>query len=381
MGVVMNRWGKLTVIKFLYLVVFSFSSIIPALCAADNLESDPFGASCKLIWGDESANGDQRSVERKDNAYQRICGLYKEHMLVAAPFQEPVSQKIELYAQDRSFYLTPVFAFLTDFWGRPMYDHAALLCEYYDEDSQKIVTNLYHLTMRDDWKISELIRRGGHSYWGYTIQEESAEKVVELMLCHPKYRSGYVRYHPYKTFKVSKSERTKQALVKVKELSQEANYAYSLYGSKSANQDDVRGCHNCISFIIDVLWQFGVFQENQTLHAVLSYRKSYPLEPMSPYAPLHRMTRRFIRVPESLKHLIDNPEMINGDCVFKVHPSAEMENYRPIRQRKAYAALGEGLKRNIVNALNIRNSCFEVGNGGVQYGLNSIEVTEEFKDG
>lgn len=369
--------GNVFVMKFLCLYVFCVISI---LHAADNLDHDPYESTCKLIWGDVHANGDERLAKRNDDAFQRICDLYEGHMLVAAPFQESVRERPELYAQDKSFYLTPVFGFLTDFWGRPMYDHAALLCEYYDEGSQKIVTNLYHLTMRNDWKLSELIRRGGYGYWGYAIQEEGVDKIVELMMCHPKYKGKYVRYHPYKTFKVSKTEEGIKALEKVKELSQEPNYSYSLYGSKSANQDDFKGSHNCISFIIDALWQFGVFQENQTLHSVLAYRKAYPLEPKSPYSGLHKMTKRLIRVPESLKHLIDNPVMIKSDCVFKVHPSAEMKNYRPLRERKAYAVVNDMLKWNIVNALHARNGITGVEHASFHNASDSIEPAEEFKD-
>ncbi|MES2607492.1 MAG: hypothetical protein V4544_01990 [Pseudomonadota bacterium] len=304
-----------------------------------------------IVWGSDVENNDSVSKEiRQDDAYQRICELYDEHMFIASP----------LYENNNNFYITIVFGLLTDFWGRPIYDHAALLCEYYDDENKKISANMYHLTMRDDWITDELVYNLGYSYRGYKIEEQPKEKIVELMMCHPKYKSKYVRYHPYKTFRIAKTEKTIAVIDKLKELSQQKYYAYSLYGVRSASNKVLKGKHNCISFITDILWQFGVFQDSYTLNDVLGYSNAYPLEVLSPYAWLHGLTRRVIRIPETLKHLIDNPEMIRNECEFKVHPAATMENHRPIRHGNAYALVNEILRGNTAKAMLINNGLIDL---------------------
>jgi hypothetical protein len=349
----MFRWN------FLFASGFFVQILVSKLLAMEDLGSGKYGYVSNIIWGSIIRNDNTVQNERKiapnkvrnDDAYQQICNLYNEYMFVASPFETSASGKSELYKSDNNLYITVVFGFLTDFWGRPIYDHAALLCEHYDDENQKISANTYHLTMRDDWKMRELVGRCGYGYFGYKIEEQPKDKIVELMMCHPKYKSKYVRYHPYKTFRTSKTEKTKAVLAKLKQSSQEDYCSYSLYGAQSAPNDILKGNHNCISFVIDILWQFGIFQNRYTRHDVLAYSNAYSLEVLSPYARLHFLTRRLIRVPETLKYLVDDPEMIRKECEFKAHPSANMENHRPVRHGNAYALVNDVLKRNIVQAM------------------------------
>ena len=365
-----------------YAVFISF--LVSNLLAIEDSELSKHKYVNNLIWGSGIINSDTASKElRKDNAYQRICDLYDEHMFVASPFKTSILASRNLYEEDNNFYPTPVFGFLTDFWGRPMWDHAALLCEHYDNENKKISANMYHLTMRDDWEMGELIYKFGYGYRGYKIEEEDKQKIVEIMMCHPKYKSKHVRYHPYKTFRVAKTEKTIGVLAKLKQLSQEEHYSYSLYGSRSANKREIKGKHNCISFITNVLWQFGVFQDKYTLSDILKYSNAYPLESLSPYSRLHGLTRRLIRVPETLKHLIDNNAMIDENCLFKVHQAALMVNHRPVREGNAYGLVNDVLKRNIANAILESNGLIGVNTqvGDAPHNAKELsEMKEEAKD-
>ncbi|MES2253397.1 MAG: hypothetical protein V4482_06945 [Pseudomonadota bacterium] len=275
-------------------------------------------------------------------------------MLTSSPFEASLSQSSHLYHEDNQLHITLVFGLLTDFWHRPIYDHAALVCEHYDVEQQKISVSLYHLSTRDDWTANDVIRHCGYSLRDYHVRKETSDVIVERMMCHPKYKSPYARYEPYKTFRIKKTEKTMAVLANLDALSSAERYPYSMYGARATNAGVQNGNHNCISFVADVLWQLGIFKPTYSLRDILRYSHTYAAEGLSPYARFHFMTKRFIYTPEALKHLIDNSHMRSLDHVYLAHQVATTETRRSERHNGAYFVINTELKRNIVKAFEIK---------------------------
>ena len=267
----------------------------------------------------------------------------------------PLSHNRELYQSDNQLHVTLVFGLLTDFWSNPVYDHVALICEYYDTLQEKISVALYHVSMRDDWTMHDVTQHCGYSLRDYHIRKESSDVIVERMMCHPKYKSHFVRYEPYKTFSINRTDNVMEVLVELDALAKEATHPYSVYGASATKYGMLKGRHNCISFVADVLWKFGVFKNDYSRRDVLRYSQTYAPEALSPYARCHQFIKRWVYTPECLKHLVDNKQMLSSELKWKNHNAADLEARRSLRYDKGRFLINDALKLNIVRALILKH--------------------------
>ena len=69
------------------------------------------------------------------------------------------------------------------------------------------------------------------------------------------------------------------------------------------------------------------------------------------YAPVDWIVRALMLSPETVKHLVDNEDMINPEHVFKLHSVAKSHTRRSERQGSSYVVVSDDLKWNIVKTV------------------------------
>lgn len=284
--------------------------------------------------------------ESRKEIFNYICNdLYTKRFLIGSPIDE--LNEIE---KDK-LYITLAFCQYTYFFP---YEHSGILIEYYNQKEKKVEAVFYELTFKSRWDAFNYARGYKDSF---KVFEKDKESIVASFCMHPNLETpDQVRWYPYKTFTADYDENTLNWL---KELSKKDHFPYSFFGTKKVNEnDEILGEHNCMSFAIEVLKKLNVFG-SITLGDFLSYSQTYPITKWSIFYPSHSsIAKNWFWLPESLKRLVDDENMINKKGTKRSretndnyhHEATQSEFKRPKSDLNARVKVEGKIKRKIRKA-------------------------------
>lgn len=290
-----------------------------------------------LLLGKQTTNEQQ---ERKQ-VFNHICeSLYAKHFLIA----DSVEQANNMMKD--KLYITLAFCQYTYFFP---YEHAGFILEYYNNETKEIESAFYELTFKS-WLDAFKYAFMGHKE-GFQIFKKNKESIVASFCMHPNLSTpDKVRWYPYKTFE---AEYNSDVLKWLSKLAQERYIPYSFFGTKSVDEnDEIKGCHNCISFTLEVLKKLNIFNAT-TLGELLSYSYTYSIAPSSIFHPFHHtIAHDLFWLPESLKRLVDDTEKVKKKRKneFTQHEAEEYPLKRPAIDKNARVTVEKKIKQKVMKA-------------------------------